>query len=146
MHRTLEKLPTVVAYWPEHYIRSTTYPRCAFPYQASITAELEHLLKLDILTNRLAQPHSTGTQWQQHNQILPQHARANIAIIHKRHVIPKLKEILTKLHNTTVFSKIDLKEGYHQILLHPDSRHISTFAIHKAIFQYKRLIYGINPA
>lgn len=37
---------------------------------------------------------------------------ANTAITPKSYVIPKLEDILTELH---------LREGYHQILLHPDS-------------------------
>ena len=35
---------------------------------------------------------------------------ANTAITPKSYVIPKLEDILTELH---------LREGYHQILLHP---------------------------
>lgn len=70
--------------------------------------------------------------------------RSNTVIIHERYVIPKLEDILTELHNVTVFSKLDLRDGYHQILLNPDSRHITAFATHNGVFQYKQLIYGIN--
>ena len=59
-------------------------------------------------------------------------------------MIPKLEDILTELHGATYFSKIDLAEGYHQIKLHPDSRDITTFATHKEIHRFKRLIYGIS--
>lgn len=38
--------------------------------------------------------------------------RANEAIIRERHVIPILEDILTELNEATVFSKIDLREGY----------------------------------
>ena len=72
--------------------------------------------------------------------------RSNTVIIHERYVIPKLEDILTELHNVTVFSKLDLREGYHQILLNPDSRHTTAFATHNGVFQYKQLIYGINLA
>ena len=36
-----------------------------------------------------------------------------------------------------------MKEGYHQIEIHPDCRDITTFIIHDGTFRYKRLIYGI---
>ena len=40
--------------------------------------------------------------------------KANVAIERERHVIPKLEEILPELHNAKIFSKLDLREGYHQ--------------------------------
>ena len=40
----------------------------------------------------------------------------NRAVICKGHVKPKIEDILTELHGATVFSKIDVKEGYQQIL------------------------------
>ena len=72
--------------------------------------------------------------------------KANTAVKRERHVIPTIDDVLPDLHEATVFSKIDLREGYHQIVLHKDSRHITTFATHEGLFQYKRLIFGINSA
>ena len=40
--------------------------------------------------------------------------KANEAVIRERHVIPKLEDILPELNKATVFSKIDLREGYHR--------------------------------
>ena len=71
--------------------------------------------------------------------------KANEAVLRERHVIPRL-DILPELNKATVFSKIDLKEGYHQIELHDNCRDITTFATHKGIYRYKRLIYGISSA
>ena len=50
------------------------------------------------------------------------------------------------LHGATVFSKLDLNQGSRQLLLHPDSRHITTFSTHIGLFRYKRLSFGINAA
>ena len=72
--------------------------------------------------------------------------RANEAIVRERHQIPKVEEILPELHNAKYFSKIDLKEGYHQIELAEESRHITTFLTHEGCFQSKRLVYGVSSA
>jgi len=72
--------------------------------------------------------------------------QANKAIIRERHVIPKFEEILPELHDAKVFSKIDLREGYHQLRLHKSSHHVTAFATHKGVYRYKRLFFGISSA
>ena len=72
--------------------------------------------------------------------------QANCAVIRERHIIPKIEDILAELHGAIIFSKIDLKEGYHQIMLNEESRNITAFAVHEGIFHFKRLIYGINSS
>lgn len=68
------------------------------------------------------------------------------AISRERHVTPTVDEIIHDLNGATVFSKLDLRSGYHQIELHPDSRHITTFATHVGLRRYKRLSFGISSA
>ena len=72
--------------------------------------------------------------------------RANEAIIRERYQIPTVDEVLHNLNQSTVFSKLDLKWGYHQLELHPDSRSITTFTTHCGLYRYKRLMFGINSA
>ena len=54
--------------------------------------------------------------------------------------------LIVDLNGATVFSKIDLNQGYHQLELAKDSRSITTFATHIGLFRYKRLSFGINSA
>jgi hypothetical protein len=70
----------------------------------------------------------------------------NSAILRTRHVTPTLDELICDLNGATTFSKIDLRSGYHQLDLHPDSRYITTFATHRGLYRYKRLIFGVNAA
>ena len=71
---------------------------------------------------------------------------ANQATIRERHPIPTVDEILQAINEGTVFSKLDLKCGYHQIELSEESREITTFVTHKGLFRYKRLMFGISSA
>ena len=56
--------------------------------------------------------------------------RATESLIRERHHIPKLEEKLTELNNAKYFSKIDLREAYHQIQLGPSSQHVTAFITH----------------
>ena len=47
---------------------------------------------------------------------------ANCTIKHENHPMPTIEGKITALNRATVFSTLDLKQGYHQFeLIHPDS-------------------------
>ena len=68
------------------------------------------------------------------------------AIRRARHPIPTVDEITQSISGSKIFSKLDLKWGYHQLELSPESREITTFATHCGLFRYKRLLFGVNSA
>ena len=70
----------------------------------------------------------------------------NMAIKRERHVTPTLDDIVSELNGSTIFSKLDLNKGYHQLELLPESRYITTFATHVGLRRYKRLNFGISSA
>ena len=72
--------------------------------------------------------------------------RANQAILRKRHPIPTIDEILEQLYGSTVFSKIDLRWGFHQVELDEASRPITPFVIDNSLYRYKRLMFEITSA
>ena len=72
--------------------------------------------------------------------------QANTAIVRERHPIPTVDELLLDMSKSNVFSKLDLKWGFHQLLLSEDSRDITTFVTHVGLFRYKRLLFGVSSA
>ena len=50
------------------------------------------------------------------------------------------------MNGSTVFSKLDLRSGYHQLSLAPESRYITTFSTHKGLRRFTRLNFGTNSA
>ncbi|XP_052750706.1 uncharacterized protein K02A2.6-like [Galleria mellonella] len=60
--------------------------------------------------------------------------------------LPRFEEITSKLAGGQLFTKIDLKDAYLQLLVHPESRRYLTISTHKDYFQYKRLPFGISFA
>ena len=71
---------------------------------------------------------------------------ANRAINRERHPTPTIDDLIHTLNGATVFSKLDLRAGYHQLTLAPESRYITTFATHKGLRRYARLNLGTNSA
>ena len=69
---------------------------------------------------------------------------ANKAISRERHPTPTLEDLVHTLNGATLFSKLDLRAGYHQISLAPESQYITTFVTNKGLRRYKRLNFGIN--
>ena len=72
--------------------------------------------------------------------------QANQAIMRRRYPIPMVDEMLHTMNGSKVFSKSDLKWGYHQLELSPESREITTFATPDGLFQYKCLLFGVCSA
>jgi hypothetical protein len=60
--------------------------------------------------------------------------------------MPTVDDIADRLNGCTVFSKIDLKQGYLQLELDQESRDITTFITHMGLFRSKRLSFGITSA
>jgi hypothetical protein len=71
---------------------------------------------------------------------------ANKAIRRERHPTPTIDDLIHRLNGATVFSKLDLRSGYHQLSLDPESRYITTFSTHKGLRRYARLNFGTNSA
>ncbi|CAB3987669.1 Transposon Tf2-9 poly, partial [Paramuricea clavata] len=72
--------------------------------------------------------------------------RANEAIVREKFPIPTVDDILHEINGSKVFSKLDLKYGYHQLELEEKSREITTTVTHKGHYRYTRLIFGMNNA
>ena len=72
--------------------------------------------------------------------------KPNRAIKRIRHIIPTIDELRHDVNGAKVFSKLDLKHGFHQLELDEDSRDITTFSTHVGLFRYCRLNFGTNSA
>ena len=57
-----------------------------------------------------------------------------------------MEDIKFKLEGATVFSLLDMNEGYHQLELDEDSRHLTTFYGTDCKMRYTRLSYGTISA
>ena len=70
----------------------------------------------------------------------------NTSILRTKHPMPTTDELIADLNGACHFSKLDLKQGYHQLTLAEESRNLTTFTTHKGLRRYKRLCFGVNSA
>lgn len=61
--------------------------------------------------------------------------RANKAVLREAHPLPLVDELLGSVDGATVFSKIDIKEAYHQLEISKESRPITTFITKTGLYR-----------
>ena len=127
--------------------------RIPFHIREQVEKELDRLEKLDVIEKvegptPWVSPIVAAPKPNAPNQIrlCVDMRKANDAIRRERHVTPTIDDIIFKLNGATVFSKLDLLNGFHQIELDEDSRNITTFATHVGLRRYKRLNFGVSAA
>jgi len=64
--------------------------------------------------------------------------RANEPVVRERHPIPTVDEVLQDMTQSSVFTNLDLKWGYHQLELSDESRDITTFTTNAGLYRYKK--------
>ena len=128
--------------------------RVPFHMRESVEKELTKLLNGSIIEK----VESSATEWISPIVMVPKPSapgeyqlgvgmtKPNNAIKRIRHVIPTMEELRHDFNGCKMFSKIDLNQGYHQLLLHESSRAITTFSTHAGLFHYKRLNFGTCSA
>lgn len=70
----------------------------------------------------------------------------NKAIVIDAFPLPRADELLHRLADATVFSKLDLQSAYYQVLLSEKSRELTTFITHDGLFRFKRVCFGLASA
>jgi len=66
----------------------------------------------------------------------------NARVERQRYSFPVIEECLSRLASKNVFTLLDLRDGFHQIRVHPDSTKFFSFATPDGQFEYTRLPFG----
>lgn len=128
--------------------------RIPFHIRKQVEAELDRLKKLDIIEKvdgptPWVSPIAVAPKPKNPNEIrlCVDMREPNKAILRSRHITPTLDDMILDLNGSKVFSKMDLRNGYHQLeLISEDSRNITTFTTHVGLRRYKPMSFGVSSA
>ena len=115
-----------------------------FHLRENVEAEIENLLQKDIIEKVEGVPTPCDTE--EKHRVFVDMREPNLAIMREGHQMPTVDELINDLNGAKIFSKVDLRSGYHQLELDKNSRSITTFSTHVGLFRYKRLHFGVCSA
>lgn len=127
------------------------YRRVPAPLEKAVDDRINEMLQSDVI-EKVNQP----SEWVSPVVVVPKQSgeirlcvdmrRANQAVQRENHPLPTIETFLPHIGTGKLFSKLDVRDAFHQLELAEESRFITTFITKRGLFRYKRLMFGINCA
>ncbi|XP_062187935.1 uncharacterized protein LOC133891241 [Phragmites australis] len=124
-----------------------------YRYNPAQKDEIEKQIK-DLLQNGMIQTSSSpfaspallvkkkGGDW----RLCVDYRRLNALTVKNKYPLPIIDELLDELAGAKWFTSLDLRAGFHQILIAAEDQYKTSFLTHNGQYQYKVMPYGLTGA
>lgn len=123
--------------------------RHTFVAKDEIEKQVAKLLKNGVIqhsTSSFASPAILVQKKDLTSRLCIDYRRLNSMTVPRKFPVPIIDELVDELTEAHWFSKLDLREGYHQIRLAPGEEHKTTFYTHSGHFEYKVMSFDLLGA
>ncbi|XP_062541275.1 uncharacterized protein K02A2.6-like [Armigeres subalbatus] len=125
--------------------------RVPIPIEAAVNSKLEQLLVRDIIEVKKGpaswvSPLVVVGKASGEPRICLDLRRVNQAVVREHFPMPVVDEYLARLGKGKIWSKLDIREAFHQVELSEESRDATTFITNRGLFRFKRLPFGLVTA
>lgn len=114
---------------------------------------IEELLKLKVIRNSHSRHRTNAFIVMKHSEqvrgksrMVYNYKRLNDNTNKDQYTLPTLDYLLLKIKEKNIFSKFDLKSGFHQIMMHPDSIEWTAFICPLGHFEWLVMPFGLKNA
>lgn len=125
--------------------------RVPIPMEAAVNSKLEQLLLRDIIEVKKGpatwvSPLVVVGKASGEPRICLDLRRVNQAVVREHFPMPVVEEYIARLGKGKIWSKLDIREAFHQVELSEESRDVTTFITNRGLFRFKRLPFGLVTA
>ena len=133
---------------PDKLPRPMAHRRFSTQLQELIDAEVKRLLDAGIIRESLSRCSSELVMTKQKDKwrMCVDLTEVNKTLEGIQHPLPNIRDILDSIAGKKFIGKMDLRSGYHQFLLDPDSCFLTAFRAGDKLYEYTRIPFGLKMA